>query len=316
MIELLTPYLPLLAFALVLLFITLYAVLSSIEFGTAVLLALPRPPLSREAIERYFGPAWESTNVFLVFSLVGLVMFFPNVLPYLAGLYAHAGAALLFFVARVLGIFGIFYADARHWIFRGLFALGSLGAPLALSGIFYVSLTGMHPSFPPTTLLLAIWVSVVSAILMLATAFIVHIARAHADTARLGHIRLVASGFFILAAASIVSFSPPLIDQGLAPLFTFLALIGAITLAVLLGERGHPFAAFILHALAVAALIWGTAFGHLPFLIYPVLTIEGAFTAPEMFLAMLTVIPFGLLFAVPAVGLMWHLYARSSILGR
>jgi len=314
--ELLAPHLPFLAFALVLLFITLYAVLSSIEFGTAVFLALPTPPISREAIERYFGPAWESTNVFLVFSLVGLVMFFPKILPYLAGLYAQAGVALLFFVTRVLGIFGIFYADTRHWIFRGLFALGSLGAPLALSGIFYVSLTGMHPSFPPTTLLLAIWVSVVSAILMLAAAFVVHIARAHADTDRLGRIRLAASGFFILAAAFIVSFSPPLIQQGLVPLATFLCILFAIVLAVVAGERGHPLAAFVLHAIAVAALIWGTAIAHMPFLIYPVLTIESAFTAPEMFLAMLAVIPFGLLFAVPAIALLWHLYARSPILER
>lgn len=316
MTELLAPYLPLLAYCLVLLFVTLYAVLSSIEFGSAVLLTMPEPPISRKAIERYFGPAWESTNVFLVFSLVGLVMFFPHVLPYLAALYAPAGIALLFFVIRVLGIFGVFYTDSTHRAFALLFALGSLGAPLTLSIAYYVFLTGLHPAFPPSMLLLAIWGAVASTILMLASAFALHIARSYIDAPRLEHIRLAASGFFILCAMPILWFSPAPSETGAAPALLTLGFLFAVALAIIAGSKRHPFLAFCLHGLSVALLIWGVALSHLPYLIYPALTIDAAFTAPEMFMAMLSVVPFGLVVAIPAVGLLWHLFARSPILER
>lgn len=314
MTEILLPYLPILAYTLVLLFITLYAVLSSIEFGAAIYLALPRPLITREQVEQYFGPVWESTNVFLIFSLVGLVMFFPAVVPYLAELYALASVALLFFVVRVLGIFGIFYGDSKHPAFKALFAIGSLGAPLALSGAFYVSLTGTAPAVLPTTLLLAIWGAVVSAICILSATFILHVARSQVDTARFARTQLVGSGVFLLCAAHILAFSPALIQPGIVPLLAFTVILLSTSLAIVLRERTHPLAAFLAHALAVAALIYGTALSHLPYLIYPVLSIETAFTAPEMFLAMLSVVPFGLLIAIPTIGLLWHLYARSSIL--
>lgn len=312
MMDFLLPYLPLIAYVLVLLFITLYAVLSSIEFGIAAFMAPKNPLVSRSDVERYFGPAWEATNVFLIFSMVGLVMFFPSVVPALAGLYTLVSTALLFFLLRVLGIFGVFYAESDNRTFRLMFAAGSLLAPLTLSGVFNYALTGMLPSFPPSTLLWALWGTVGSAIFMLSSSFVQHIGRVTASATRLLQIELAASGVFLLSAGGVLAFFPSLIEPGIAPTIVFLVIVIVTVLAVMLAERHHPFASFLVHALAVATLIFGAALTHLPYLIYPTITIQGAFTAPEMFIAMLQVVPFGLLIAIPAIALLWHLFARAE----
>lgn len=310
MMSLILPYLPLIAYILVLLFVTLYAVLSSIEFGIAAFMALKDPLIARSDIERYFGPAWESTNVFLIFSMVGLVMFFPSVVPTLAGLYALVSTALLFFLLRVVGIFGVFYAESDSRIFRLIFAAGSFLAPLTLSGVFSYALTGMQPGFPPSTLLWSLWGAVGSAIIMLSASFVQHVART-SQTNRLLHAELASSGVFLLSAGGILSFYPSLIEAGVVPTCIFLGILVMTIAAVLLSERGHPFAAYLMHALSVGTLIYGTALSHLPYLIYPTITIAGAFTAPQMFIAMLEVVPFGLMIAIPTVALLWHLFARA-----
>lgn len=311
MITLLAPYLPLIAYVLVLLFITLYAVLSAIEFGFALFLALPNPPVERSTIERYFGPAWESTNVFLVFSLVGLVMFFPHVETYLALLYLPAGVALFFYFLRVLGIFGIFYADSPAYAWKLVFALGSIGAPLSLTGAAYLALTGNTPPLWPSTLSWSLWGATLGAILMLAAAFIARFALPIART-YLQRAQLVGTLLFVFAGGALLSFNPGATSPGLAPIIAFFLMLAAAIGGLSLSERAHFFAAYVSYALSVAVLIYGIALSHLPYLIYPVLTIQAAFTAPEMFLAMLSVVPFGLIVAIPTVVLLWHLYARAE----
>lgn len=311
MIELLTPHLPLIAYVLVLLFVVLYATLSSIEFGVAALMALPRPPISRAEIDRYFGPMWESTNVFLIFSMVGLVMFFPEVVLRLADLYALVSTALIFFVVRIIGIFGVFYARSEAYAFRLLFAMGSLLAPLTLSGVFYYALTGMGPGFPPSTLAWSLWFSVLGAIFMLSTAFAARYAAqaAHETLARIG---IAGTGLFLIGAAGILSFHPAR-ETGSLDAALFIALLVLAGAALRLRERERPLLSFLAHAISVAILIYGTALAHLPYLLYPYLTLSDGFTAPAMFLVMLQMVPFGLLIAVPSLAFAWHLFARAAI---
>ncbi len=307
----LVPLFPLVAYILVLLFITLYACLSAIEFAAALFMALPNPPITRDTIERYFGPAWESTNVFLVFSLVGLVMFFPHVENYLALLYFPAGIALSFYFLRILGILGIFYADMQGRSIRALFAIGSIGAALSLTGAAYLALTGMVPPLLPTTLSWSLWSATLGGILMLGGSFIARFGNTEVR-ARLQSAQLIGIGLFWIGSGGVLSFAPELVHPGLIPLVAFLVIIVSTIAGLRLHDRAHPLAAYLAYCLAAAALIYGTAFAHLPFLIYPTLTIDQGFTAPEMFVAMLSVVPFGLVVAIPTVALLWHLYARAD----
>lgn len=312
MMDLLVPHLPLIAYVLVLLFITLYATLSSIEFGVAAFMALPEPPVSRAEIDRYFGPMWESTNVFLIFSMVGLVMFFPAVVMRLADLYTLVSTALLFFVVRIIGIFGVFYARSEARAFRMLFAAGSLLAPLTLSGVFYFALTGMPPAFPPSTLLWSLWFSVFGAIIMLSSAFVARYAGS-AFYGFLSRAGILGTGLFLIGAAGILSFDPGGNRSGALAAGLFIALLVLAGAALRIREMRRPLLSYFCHALMVAILLYGTAFAHLPYLLYPYLTLEAAFTAPQMFIIMLQMVPFGLLIAVPSLAFAWHLFARSTI---
>lgn len=303
------PLLPYLAYALVVLFIILYAVLSSIEFGAAVLLALPSSPIDRERMERYFGPAWEATNVFLVFSLVCIAMFFPASVPILNALYTVIGVALLFLVIRVVGILGVFYVRDQGHVFRILFALGSVGAPLVLSSVYYFAITGDIPR-EAGLLLLALWGSVLSALAMIASSFFMHF-DTRSDRARLVRIHIASATFFFVSGSGVLLGIQPAWSEG-APLVVALALLASVLSSVQLAARMRYMGAFLVSATSVALLIAGAAVVHLPYLIYPVLTVPEAFTQPAMFMAMLEVLPFGLLVAIPTIALLWHLFAREQ----
>ncbi len=303
------PLLPYLAYALVVLFIILYAILSSIEFGAAVLLALPTPPIDRDRMERYFGPAWEATNVFLIFSLVGLAMFFPASVPILNALYTVIGLALLFLVVRIVGILGIFYVRDNTPIFRLLFALGSLGAPLVLSVVYYFTLTG-NLAHAIDALLAALWASVLGAIGMIASAFFARF-DTRADHAILTRIHTAAATLFFVGASGVVLEIQPPFAESLA-LFVALLLLISVLISIRFMGRGRFLAGFLVSTLSVTLLIAGAAYLHLPYLIYPVLTVADAFTAPAMFIAMLEVVPFGLIIAIPAIALLWYLFAREQ----
>ena len=132
----LVPFMPIVAYGLVTLFICLYAASSSIEFGTSLLILSPIPLVDNATVRRYLNPIWESTNVFLVFALVGTVMFFPLAIPAISvAIFPTVMVSLFFFVLRAIGILGLmYYGSTAPWL-RYLFAIGSVGASLFLSKI-------------------------------------------------------------------------------------------------------------------------------------------------------------------------------------
>jgi len=299
---------PLIAYSILLAFIVLYAVLSSIEFGAALFLISPWKVVERETIEKYMGPVWESTNVFLIFALVCTAMFFPRAVPLLAQLYAVISTALVFFVVRVIGILGILYRQSSHGFFRALFAIGSIGAPLSLSCVYLYAISGQQLMWPPQPLAVALWCAVLSAIVFIAAAFFLHFAPKSVQRTRLETVHtlsgaaLLLSGAFVSSAAG--SFLGP--ESGGFVLLTFF-----VACAILWRPR-KLLLALLCSAAAVATLIISIAVRHAPYLLYPSLTLNAAFTSPESFTAMLSVIPVGLVVSIPAVALLWKLFAGAQ----
>ena len=302
-------FMPLIAYALVILFACLYAVTSSVEFGAALLTLPKKPFIDHKSMSGYMTPIWEAVNVFLVFTVVGLVMFFPGVVPPLAlALYAPASVALVFYGIRVLGIQGVLYSDSKHPIFRVLFALGSVGGPIVLSLVYYYLITGLDP-LSPTLGEVAIIGIVVSAIYAISSSFFLYFIPKNTERVRLAHVAVAAELCF--AAFSVVFLG--LVAQYLS------SVTGVLVLTALIAVYALGFVALVHHAkyvwaLALAALnvivlIAGVAIMHAPYILYRSLDIYSTFTSVEVFTDVLIALPFGLLAIVPAIFLLFKMYA-------
>ncbi len=149
----------------------IYSILSSIEFGASIYLLFPRYyPLSPH-IHTYINPLWEATNVFLVFFLILLFSCFPKSIPPLSNaLFPIIECGLIFFVVRVLGILGIFYAQSHEIKWRLLFFMGSIGAPLILSRFYNFALVG-STDISLSILTFAIPALTIASILMISSTF-------------------------------------------------------------------------------------------------------------------------------------------------
>lgn len=300
---------PPIAYALVVLFACLYAVTSSVEFGAALLTLPKKSFIDHKSLSTYMSPVWEAVNVFLVFTVVGLVMFFPGVVPPLAlALYAPASIALVFYGVRVLGIQGVLYSDSKHPIFRVLFALGSVGGPIVLSLVYYYLITGLSP-LSPTTAELSLIGIVVSAIYAISSAFFLYFIPKNTERARLAHVAAAAELCF--AAFSVVFLG--LVAQYLSSVTGVLSLtiiVAVISLVyVSLVHHAKYVWALVLAALNVILLIAGIAVMHAPYILYRSLDIYSTFTSVEVFTNVLYALPFGLLAIVPAVFLLFKMYA-------
>ncbi|MGZ3676820.1 MAG: cytochrome d ubiquinol oxidase subunit II, partial [Ktedonobacterales bacterium] len=119
--------------------LTVYAVLSSLDFGAgfhywlAGLRSDPARDRVRSLTLTYLSPAWETTNVFLVLFIVGMIGFFPaSVRIYGTALLLPLSAAVI-----VLTLRGAFFAfhHVAPWADRVLapvFGLGGLLVPALL----------------------------------------------------------------------------------------------------------------------------------------------------------------------------------------
>src|SRR5689334_3705475 len=94
-----------LAFTALWTFLFLYSLLAAIDFGAGFLFwwagLTGRNIAARQVIMRYLSPVWETTNVFLVFFIVGLVGYFPRAAAtYGVLLLVPAGIALMLLIVR------------------------------------------------------------------------------------------------------------------------------------------------------------------------------------------------------------------------
>lgn len=302
-------FMPVIGYALVILFACLYAVTSSIEFGAAALLFPKKPFIDRQSMHAYMTPIWEAVNVFLIFTVVAFVMFFPGAIPTVAlALYVPLSCALIFYGLRIVGIQGVLYSESDNYLFKLLFMVGSLCGPASLSLAYYYLLTGMDP-FVPTLTELALVGTVISAIYAISSSFFLYFIPKNSQQLRLSHLAVAAE--LIFAASSLVFLA--LIAQYLASVFGVLLLtivIAAIGLAYMAAIHHSKYVwGLVLSALNAVLLIAGIAIMHAPYILYHVLDIYSTFTSVEIFTDVLIALPFGLLAIVPAIYLLFKMYA-------
>jgi cytochrome d ubiquinol oxidase subunit II len=286
-----------------------YAVLLSIECGATLFIVAPALVGGDELMHRYINPAWETTNVFLIFALIWLIAFFPGAAP----LWGHALILpfLLFLVVmgiRATGMLYVFYKGGENRAMKYLLLAASFAAPMALAGgVLPYFISGKMP-YDALPLLLAGYFALMAFIstLFLSTAFFRFLAikqRSHAPE-HLDFLAQCATIIFISAICVSLPLFAAIAPRIAIGMHTWLPLIIILAmLNILFRKRFH----FILAAALFGSVFFSIMISQLPYIIYPNATIFSSFTDLASANIMLTAFCIAALVLVPSLGLLYYL---------
>jgi cytochrome d ubiquinol oxidase subunit II len=317
-----------------------YALLATLDFGAGFYYWLAGLHREREPHRRvrtltlrYLSPVWETTNVFLILFIVGMIGFFPGaVSPLATGLLLPASLA-----AIVLALRGAFFAfhHLAPWADRALapaFGLGGLLVPALLVSFFSATEDGairvdaagvVHVSqatlwLSPLNLALALLALALAA--YVSAAFLARYAAQRHDGEVAAFYRAAALRAGALTALLAVMSGVAL--RIVAP-FHFAALAAAwpvhLVIAALFilgmwalatgGRRwSGPAVGAVFAQLALGVLTFG--FARLPYLLYPGVTVNDALTPPATFTALAITVVAGTVVVLPGLWLLYTLFVR------
>jgi cytochrome d ubiquinol oxidase subunit II len=315
------------AYSLLWTVLTLYAVLSSLDFGAGFYYWLAGVRPGRERVRtltlRYLSPVWETTNVFLVLFIVGMIGFFPGaVAPFATALFVPLSLAVILLALR--GAFFAFHhvaAWADRWL-APVFGLGGLLAPALLVSFLAVGETGTSADGSswrsPLTLLLALEAMAVCA--YLSAAYLAHFATRRHDTEVAAFYRMAAvrsgvvAGVLAVGLALALRASAPVHARALVAVWPLhvgsaVAFAGALWLLARGRRRNGIAAALAVGQFALSLVTFGLT--RLPYLLYPSVRLDDAFTTPATFTALVITLLAGMLLVVPSLALLYALFVRA-----
>jgi cytochrome bd ubiquinol oxidase subunit II len=308
-----------------------YLIVASIDFGAGFFnyygYVTGRKTTLNRVIQRYLSPVWEVTNVFLVFFFVGMIGFFPDTAYYYGTALLIPGSIAIILLA-VRGSYYAFstYGGDRH-LYLLLYGATGLLIPASLSTVLTISEGGFiriedgHVQLLYRELFLSpySWSVVLLAIvsvLYISAMFLTYYAHKGGDDGAYRLLRKYAltwSGptiassvlvFFALNEHNRVHFAN-MVELSWMFVLSFIAFLGAVYLVW--KEKAHGWA-FILVMLQFAFAFFGYGASHLPYLLYPHLTIYDGFVNETMAIALIIAFIAGLLLLVPALALLMRLF--------
>ena len=283
-----------------------YIVLSSIEFGASLFSVFPALMKTRDAVRDYMNPLWETTTIFLAFSLISLFSFFPgattqwttDLFPLLFGFLAVMGA-------RIICILLLHYGDVRSRIIRVLYFVSSMAsATVGALVLLYFLVGSRHVTGPVRNWLIALSMS---GALYLASAFF----RAYARNPKLTQlVRFVGTIFYVSATFFMLSLlhTYPYFLQSYSGVGIPSVLIVCIVVSVYAEAHRAYRAACAVVLISFAALYWGLFAAHLPFIVYPTVTIAASVTDSASFNVLAACFGVGIVFVIPALILLYKLF--------
>lgn len=309
-----------------------YMIVASIDFGAgfySYYAKVTRKEHSiRKVIDRYLSPVWEVTNVFLVFFFVGLIGFFPDTAYYFGTALLVPGSIALV----LLAIRGSFYAFANYGaresnIYLFLYGMSGLFIPAALSTVLTISEGGFIIQKGANIVLLndklffspyswsVVLLALVS-VLFISASFLTYYASQAEDKEAFELLRrfaLIWSGPTILASffvfLTLSTHNPEHFQATLEMYWMFLLSFICFLLAIwFIYRRTHSGLAFTLVSLQYALAFFGYGATHLPYILYPYLTIYESITGPEMGLALVIAFILGLFLLIPSLYLLLRLF--------
>lgn len=320
-----------LGFAIVFGFLQVYAAMAAIDFGAGALYLwawLRREQTLADAVISYMSPVWETTGVFLICFVVGMVGFFPgSVQLYGSALMVPVTVALALIVVR-----GVAFTHAHHehrpgWLTALSFGLSSLLIPVFLGPFFTVTEVGMRPNgeeLHAWTHPLSIAIAVVGIAFMwaLSATFLAwwverreqpETATRFARIAFYGNaVTLPATGGLLVALKATAGYH----FAALVEMWPVGIVIGvlAIAAAMLVRKEGAArMVAFLSSMVSFVAFFAAYGWSRMPYLIYPNVTVDSALTAPAMFDALIMTLVAGLALVTPALlALAWMTLRKGS----
>lgn len=311
-----------------------YLIIASIDFGAGFFsyysTITGKRHVINNIIERYLSPVWEVTNVFLVFFFVGIVGFFPDTAYYYGTALLVPGsiAVILLAIRGSYYAFNTYGTNKNNRFYMLLYGASGLFIPAALSTVMTISEGGyieVSSAGKVTFLVRKLFSSTYSwSVVLLALVSVLYISAMflsyYADRAN-------DRGAFEVVRKYALAWSGPTI---LSSLLVFFAIRGhnadhfdrmishapmfVISFACFLVAVYHVWTrkrlglSFIFVILQFGFAFYGYGSAHLPYILYPYLTIHDNFTSQPMAIALVTVFILGLLLLIPSLYLLLRLF--------
>lgn len=313
-----------------------YLIIASIDFGAGFYAyygrIIKQESIIGPVISRYLSPVWEVTNVFLVFFFVGLVGFFPDTAYYYGTALLVPGSIALI----LLTIRGSFYAFAnygakRNSIYLVAYGITGLLIPASLATVFTISEGGFIEVRGEHIVLLmqelffstyswAVVLLAMSSVLFISSSFLTYYASQAKDERALelmrqftlwGGVPTIISSLFVFIALR--NHNMEHFHRTLDFWFLFgLSLVSFMVAVWLIWKRRYFGIAFIMVMLQFGFAFYGYGISHLPYLLYPYLTLFDSVTNLAMGRALVVAFVAGLVLLIPSLILLLKLFIFNA----
>jgi len=314
-----------------------YLIIASIDFGAGFYLyyssVTGTKHLIHSIIDRYLSPVWEVTNVFLVFFFVGIVGFFPEIAYYMGTALLIPGSVAII----LLAIRGAYYAFNHYGrnskpIYTLLYGASGLLIPASLSTVLTISEGGYIEVTPSGDVVFLVkklftssysWAVVILAlvsVLYISAMFLTYYAHKAADHQAYQVVRKYALSWSLptIVSSLFVFFAiyghnrehfDRLYHLGWIFMLSFICFLVAVYF--IWNNKNHG-VAFVFVILQFAFAFYGYGAGHLPYILYPYITITQGFTNEAMAIALIIAFILGLALLLPSLYLLLKLFLFNT----
>ncbi|MDE3839490.1 cytochrome D ubiquinol oxidase subunit II [Bacillus methanolicus] len=315
------------------LFLYGYLIVASVDFGAGFFAyygkITKQDHIMNKLISRYLSPVWEVTNVFFVFFFVGIVGFFPDTAYYFGTALLVPGSISLV----LLAIRGSFYAfnnygakDNNIYMFlygaTGLLIPASLSTALTISEGGFIEKRGDKLVFLAKELFInpyswSVVILAIVSVLFISASFLTYYADRADDRKALELLRgfalfwslpTILASFLVFVTLRQHNFAhfENILDHYWW--MFVLSLICFIIASVLIWMRRNYGTAFIFVMFQFFFAFFGYGASHLPYLLYPYVTIYSGYTNETMGIALVIAFILGLLLLIPSIILLMRLF--------
>ncbi|MFF2091232.1 cytochrome d ubiquinol oxidase subunit II [Paenibacillus sp. NPDC058174] len=314
-----------------------YLIVASIDFGAGFFSYYSSITGTRHVIHaiinRYLSPVWEVTNVFLVFFFVGFIGFFPDTAYYYGTALLIPGSIAIVLLA-VRGAYYAFnhYGSRSKKIYTLMYGASGLLIPAALSTVLTISEGGyikvgedgkvvflarelFTSSYSWAVVLLAL-----VSVLYISAMFLSFYAHKAGDLPAFQVVRKYALAWSLptIISSLLVFFAihnhnrehfNNMLDRSWMFALSFVFFLIAVYFVWKKKRLGLSFVCVILQ---FAFAFYGYGSAHLPYILYPYLTIHDNFTSPSMAIALIIAFILGLLLLIPSLYLLMRLFLFNT----
>lgn len=322
-------------------FVFIYAVMASMDFGAGFwsMVYINREKTNATNIaNRYLSPTWEVTNVFIVAIVVAIYSFFPGA-AYILGTILLIPGSLILLLLSIRSAFLVFSHTAEKYRrllvyisgISGIIIPGLLMAVLPISHGDYILFEGERQTlllgkFFTSPHVYAFIGFAISSSLFLSSLLLADYSKASSadnaydvyrrDAVILGPISLVMAFLIMLTMKGEATWIFDKMMKDMPLLIGSLAgfLVAGIALVIKdkKGIKGMPRIAVIAITFQylLASYVYGKA--HLPYIVYPHVTIQTGFTDPNSFRAVFIVYIVGFAILFPGFIYFWSLFMQDK----